>query len=104
MLKFDFYGNSYKTSLNYKKNYITAICDTGATVSALDIYTLSKLTGFKPEEIHKQAESWVNRGKKCYGASTASGKLDRTINIILNNVCIDNTNFSTFYTRETLIN
>ena len=66
--------------MDYKQYTIDAVCDTGATVTALDIYSLSGLTGFSGQAIYDLATSWINRGMECRYVSTASGKLDRTIN------------------------
>lgn len=104
MITFNFKGNSYKAPVDYKQYTIDGICDTGATVTAIDIYSLSALTGFSGKSIYNYAVSRINNGMNCGYASTASGKLDRTVCIKLKNVSLDGNCITDFYMKLNIDN
>lgn len=98
-MKFDFDGRCYKNDIRYKTGRISAILDTGATITALDVYSLAMLSGFSSRDIHSVAMSWIKSGRKAYHINTASGNMDRVITISLSNVSIGDVSVPKLYIR-----
>ncbi len=98
-MKFDFDGRCYKNDIRYKTGRISAILDTGATITALDIYSLAMLSGFSGQDIHSVAMTWINSGRRTNHINTASGNMDRAVTIALRNVRIDDELLPKFYMR-----
>lgn len=89
---FKYTVNNYSAQIKRNELSISAICDTGASRSSMDLYALSALTGYKAQEIYDYIIIRVNKGLKVYYAHTASGRTDRVVNIALN---IDNESWKT---------
>ena len=101
---FKYTVNNYSAQIKRNELSISAICDTGASRSSMDLYALSALTGYKAQEIYDYIIIRVNKGLKVYYAHTASGRTDRVVNIALNNIEISGKKFQEFYFRLNIDN
>lgn len=98
-MRFNYNTNAYKNYLIASStNRCTAILDTGASMTVIDLYTLSRLVNKKAEELKIQAESLINRGIiKVTNVRTASGHENRVIPVKVYNFMLSDEKFDIFY-------
>lgn len=103
-MEFKYNGSCFQADVRYKTNHIAAICDTGASYTAIDIHSLAILTGHSPAAIYKQALEWIDRKYDFSIVHTASGSVNRVISIQLNNVKIHDLLFENFFIKLNIDN
>ena len=97
-MEFKFWGTGYYDYLRYKNHSVVALCDTGATYSSMDLFTLEALTGHKAKEVLRYIENRIkNNTVNVRGTYTASGRLDKVVPIIINNVILAGQKIDKFY-------
>lgn len=98
-MRFNYNTNAYKNYLIASStNRCTAILDTGASMTVIDLYTLSRLVNKKAEELKIQAESLISRGIiNVTNVRTASGHENRVIPVKVHNFILSDEQFDIFY-------
>lgn len=86
---------AYVALVHYMNNYIQAVCDTGASSTAMDLNSLRALTNDSKRCNALNSESIVPTGQ----IRTASGELNKVALISLNNIRIGREIIPTLYSR-----
>lgn len=104
MLTFKFRESAYVGRMQYRRKVINAVIDSGASRSTTSVNGLASILGVDPDLLNMKLQEYSNSGISTGAVYTASGRLDRTIEVMLPSVILAGHYFLEFYFAVNLDN